>query len=120
MSECVVRMKMPNGCHDCKLMNMVGNCPIPMFDGEDEKKLWTLEECFQRPPWCPIVCALPNGHGDLIDKQSFIKRLYMYCGFVKQILPSEVFEFYLQILKDVEGEVNKETVIVPAERSEHV
>lgn len=61
MSECVVRMEMPHGCHDCKLRNMVGNCPIPMFDGQDEEKIWTLEECFQRPPWCPILCQLPEG-----------------------------------------------------------
>lgn len=67
MSECVVRMDMPSGCHDCKLRNMVGNCPIPMFDGQDEKKIWTLEECFQRPPWCPIICALPENHGRLVD-----------------------------------------------------
>ena len=67
MSECVVRMEMPNGCHDCKLRNMVGNCPIPMFDGQDEKKIWTLKECFQRPPWCPILCKLPEGHGRLVD-----------------------------------------------------
>ena len=63
----VVRMEMPSGCHDCKLRNMVGNCPIPMFDGQDEKKIWTLEECFQRPPWCPIICALPENHGRLVD-----------------------------------------------------
>lgn len=63
----VVRMEMPNGCHDCKLRNMVGNCPIPMFDGQDKKKIWKLEECFQRPPWCPIICALPENHGRLVD-----------------------------------------------------
>lgn len=63
----VVRMEMPNGCHDCKLRNMIGNCPIPMFDGQDEEKIWTLAECFQRPPWCPIVCSLPEGHGRLVD-----------------------------------------------------
>lgn len=70
MSECVVRMEMPNGCHDCKLRSMVGNCPIPMFDGQDEKKIWTLEECFQRPPWCPIICQLPEGHRRLVDEKS--------------------------------------------------
>ena len=67
MSECVVRMEIPNGCHDCKLRNMIGNCPIPMFDGLDEEKIYTLAECFQRPPWCPIVCSLPKGHGRLVD-----------------------------------------------------
>lgn len=75
MSECVVRMEMPNGCHDCRLMNMFGNCPIPMFDGQDEKKMWTLEECFQRPPWCPIICSIPAGHGRLGDLDAAINGL---------------------------------------------
>lgn len=66
MSECIVRMEMPNGCHDCKLRNMIGNCPIPVFDGQDEEKIWTLAECFRRPPWCPILCQLPEGHGRLV------------------------------------------------------
>lgn len=66
----VVRMEMPNGCHDCKLRNMIGNCPIPMFDGQDEEKIWTLAECFQRPPWCPIICSLPKEHGRLVDEKS--------------------------------------------------
>jgi hypothetical protein len=78
MSECVVRMEMPNGCHDCKLRNMIGNCPIPMFDGQDEKKMWTLEECFQRPPWCPILCQLPEGHGRLADKDEMLKKIENY------------------------------------------
>lgn len=73
MSECVVRMEMPNGCYDCRLRNMVGNCPIPMFDGQDEEKIWTLEECFQRPPWCPIICSLPEGHGRLVDADAAYK-----------------------------------------------
>lgn len=71
----VVRMEMPNGCHDCKLRNMIGNCPIPMFDGQDEEKIWTLAECFQRPPWCPIICQLPEGHGRLIDADSMEEDL---------------------------------------------
>jgi len=81
MSECVVRMEMPSGCHDCKLRNMVGNCPIPMFDGQDEKKMWTLEECFQRPPWCPILCQLPDGHGRLVDADAnFLGVIHLSSG----------------------------------------
>lgn len=75
MSECVVRMEMPSGCHDCKLRNMVGNCPIPMFGGQNEQKVWTLKECFERPPWCPIICSLPEGHGRLIDADAMAKDL---------------------------------------------
>lgn len=70
----VVRMEMPNGCHDCKLRNIVGNCPIPVFDGQDEEKIWTLAECFQRPPWCPIICSLPKEHGRLVDADALLEQ----------------------------------------------
>ena len=75
MSECVVRMELPSGCHDCKLRNMVGNCPIPMFGGQDEQKVWTLKECFERPPWCPIICQLPEGHGRLGDLDELGRKI---------------------------------------------
>ena len=105
MSECVVRMEMPNGCHDCKLRNMVGNCPIPMFDSQDEKKIWTLEECFQRPPWCPIVCSLPEGHGRLIDWDAFEGIGFKLCrktnGWKAEL-----------------GTPTDKSYVVPAERSE--
>ena len=73
----VVRMEIPNGCHDCKLRNMVGNCQIPMFYGQDEKNIWTLAECFQRPPWCPIICSIPEGHGRLVDADALYKKRYI-------------------------------------------
>lgn len=107
MSECVVRMEMPNGCHDCKLRNMVGNCPIPMFDGQDEKKIWTLEECFQRPPWCPIICSLPEGHGRLIDAASLRNIAWPVKDHTGRI------EECVQM-----RDLYKVPTIVPAERSE--
>ena len=94
----VVRMEMPNGCHDCKLRNMVGNCPIPMFDGQDEEKIWTLAECFQRPPWCPIICQLPEGHGDLVES----KEITVNVKIKGKKCSADVYA----------------TTIVPAERSE--
>jgi hypothetical protein len=27
-----------------------------------------------RPSWCPIICALPEGHGRLVDADEFLKR----------------------------------------------
>lgn len=108
MSECVVRMKMPNGCHDCKLRSMVGNCPIPMFDGQDEKKIWTLEECFQRPPWCPIVCSLPEGHGRLVDAEKLKERSVHFSE------TGYAFDFDTVFIEDI----NKASTIVPADTEE--
>lgn len=102
MSECVVRMEMPNGCHDCKLRNMVGNCPIPMFDGLDEEKICTLAECFQRPPWCPIICQLPEGHGRFVDAEILRAKLIEHIA--------ETNGFY--------NAFNETPTIVPAEKSE--
>lgn len=109
MSECVVRMEMPSGCHDCKLRNMVGNCPIPMFDGQDEKKMWTLEECFQRPPWCPIICSLPEGHGRLIDGSNLAEKHRKLA-----YKDNSKYDFHIAAKAWVEESIT----IVPAERSE--
>ncbi len=105
MGECVVRMEMPNGCHDCKLRNMVGNCPIPMFDGQDEKKIWTLAECFQRPPWCPIICQLPEGHGRLVDADKLGDEMKARKCFIGRMSDPDCLVF-------------DAPTIVPAERSE--
>lgn len=109
----VVRMEMPNGCHDCKLRNMIGNCPIPMFDGLDEEKICTLAECFQRPPWCPIICSLPKEHGRLVDEKSvrwaiddIVLEIANRTGRVG-MTKNETMEY-----------INKLCTIVPAERSE--
>ena len=120
MSEVIVRMKMPRSC-PCELADGY-EIPFPCFAGHGvPARHKEFDQCVEKgtkPDWCPFVCELPENHGDLIDKQSFIKRLYMYSGIVKQILPGEVFELYLKILKDVEGEVNKENVIVPVTKEE--
>jgi len=126
MSECVVRMEMPNGCHDCKLMNMIGNCPIPKFEGLDEKKMWTLEECFKRPPWCPIICSLPKGHGRLIDADSMEKDLNYDVELDAKALDDmsivgyarERFQFDKNRKQDCIRYLSGQKTIVPAERKE--
>ena len=107
----VVQMEMPNGCHDCKLRNMIGNCPIPIFDGPDEKKIWTLAECFQRPPWCPILCQLPEGHGRLVDADA--------CSSVLRKLENEAKTNTEKLCYGYAAKMFEEAyTIVPAERSE--
>ena len=72
MSECVVRMEMPTKENPCKIavsMQLDGwtfwICPILNArclqpEGED---------C---PRNCPIICSLPEGYGDLIDRDALI------------------------------------------------
>lgn len=64
MSECVVRMEMPEGCGSCTIANF-GYCSInhkPVADsfmGYPEN----------RPANCPIICQLPEGHGPLVSEK---------------------------------------------------
>ena len=61
MSECVVRMEMPNGCLDCPCVNgEYGYCQVD----KEERQIGDPNE---RPSWCPILCQLPEGHGRLGD-----------------------------------------------------
>ena len=63
MSECVVRMEMPqdgvcDGCGAKFVDSLAGPvCAI-------EKKFLGSS---RRPSWCPIICFLPEGHGRLVD-----------------------------------------------------
>lgn len=55
MSECVVRMEMPQNCYNCDLRY---ECDAFYAPGK-------------RKPFdkgCRIVCQLPEGHGRLVDK----------------------------------------------------
>ena len=68
MSVIVKGMKMPESCYYCGLTDTSFiNClafekPILLEDDCEEK----------RPDWCPLV-ALPDKHGDLIDRQKLIE-----------------------------------------------
>lgn len=72
MSECVVRMDMPESCKKCK----------------STLCLWTIDDCeimdtiaavqdFRKenddgfPDFCPIICSLPEGHGRLVDADAY-------------------------------------------------
>lgn len=68
MADLVIRgMDMPSNGYDCPL-NTFGFCNL----AQDE----THYECVgnSRPEWCPLV-PLPEGHGDLIDRDKLAKRL---------------------------------------------
>ena len=70
MSECVVRMEMPTSCEECPLVQtdendwgdvMSRTCNL-IYKGylSDVPK-------GERRSDCPIVCALPENHGRLVD-----------------------------------------------------
>lgn len=102
MSECVVRMEMPEDCF---------GCPFGIID-DTEDGVWcnalAQQSSGQRED-CPIVCALPEGHGRLVDADDYIKHLFT--EWVNgEISNSEWC--------DLRQWMNEATTIVPAERSE--
>ena len=80
MSECVVRMEMPQNCINCDLRYECNafyapGTPKPFMKG------------------CRIICQLPEGHGTLIDLETAAEGLserfnscHMTCGAVMQFL----------------------------------
>lgn len=60
MSECVVRMELPEDCFEC---------PFGIID-DTEDGVWcnalAQQSSGQRED-CPIICQLPEGHGRLVD-----------------------------------------------------
>ena len=81
MSECVVRMeRVPKNCDDGCWGSLSGECP--WCDSIDGYKM-----VGNRPPNCPIIAVLPEGHGRLIDADA-----YDYPGDLKwepTIVPAE-------------------------------
>ena len=108
MSECVVRMEMPqdgvcDGC-DARTVDFLAG-PICAI----KKKFLGSS----RPSWCPIICSLPEGHGRLVDADALaddVRSLWDYKT-VDGITATTVLN---QTLTDIR---NCPT-IVPAERSD--
>ena len=73
MSKCVVRMEMPKGCGSCPIANL-WYCSINNEQVGD--LLMGYPE--NRPANCPIICALPEGHGRLADKDEMLKKIENY------------------------------------------
>ena len=77
MSECVVRMEMPKSC-PCELAGGY-DIPMPCFAGHGiPKRCKEFDECVEKgakPDWCPFVCALPEGHGRLVDAEILRAKL---------------------------------------------
>lgn len=109
MSECVVRMEMPESCDRCPCLDDYGDYPRCRISGEQRGYNFPIHE--KRMPNCPIICQLPEGHGRLVDINIVAKRikdaeeLSEFC---------DEFEFGGRWTVDL----SKIPTIVPAERGE--
>ena len=76
MSECVVRMKFLKNCYECEMRGAWAFCPIGKFPVVGYKK--------QRHEDCPVACALPEGHGRLVDADEMYKKSEAFCNQCRQ------------------------------------
>lgn len=109
MHECIVRMEMPENCAVCPFVTEYSRCVFLGMYAIDEER---------RADNCPIVCSLPEGHGELIDRS---KLFDWYTGQrtkypVKQDSP----QFGTMMMYEIFGVIDDAPTIVPAdaERSE--
>ena len=112
MSECVVRMdRVPKNCDDGCWGSLSGECPwCGSIDG--------YKMVGNRPPNCPIIAVLPEGHGRFIDADAFEKDISdaLVCG-LKEITSEEGKQIFHVLMQEVLDNVKKRKNIVPAERS---
>lgn len=103
MSECVVRMeRVPKNCDDGCWGSLSGECP--WCDSIDGNKM-----VGNRPPNCPIIAVLPEGHGRLIDADALKEKAVHY---------SET-EYHFDHDAVEMDDIDDAPTIVPAEDGKH-
>ena len=107
----VVRMEMPEGCWDCPCVN--GEYGYCQADKEERQ----IEDPNERPSWCPIVCALPEGHGRLVDADALMELMLERKQPLLGADNSKERYRYMQWLADFNA-IRDVKTIVHAERSE--
>lgn len=87
MSKLIIEMEMPKNC-PCELSAEVFD-PSGNYGGHQPCFAWygiparskEFDRCVvrsERPAWCPIVCELPEQHGNLVDRDKLLKDIEMY------------------------------------------
>lgn len=118
----VIRMAMPKSCKECQC-EIYGCCGLTgknvLLDRKGDFK-W-LKQCNlypdKRPLFCPIICELPNTHGNLVDFDDVKKELDKCFSYLEQ-LPESFYqpELYRKQYIIPEGFIEIPS-IVPAEYS---
>ena len=105
MSECVIRMEIPESCDVCPCLDDYGDYPRCRISGEQRGYNFPTRE--KRMPNCPIICQLPEGHGRLVDAEKLKEQSVHFCE------TEYTFDFDAVFIEDI----NEASTIVPAERS---
>lgn len=102
----VVRMEMPSCCHDCPFEADQWDYPICRVTGRSEG--YRFDARNNRMVDCPIVCSLPEWHGDLIDRDSMVEE------WVDEKIGNPHADYEAD---DVIYDLKKRTVIVPKDKA---
>lgn len=108
MSECVVRMAMPSKNKSCGMafdFDSIWYCPV-------KGRICRQPDNGENPSWCPIVCQLPEGHGQLGDLDRLAN---MVNGARIETMQKGLDTNPYWLLGDI---IAQAKTIVPAERSE--
>lgn len=96
MSECVVRMEMPEDCRTCPFSTSCSFCEgysdYCVLAPDGTKCGWSFmdgEFPTERPSWCPIICQLPDEHGRLVDIDKPFLEVMQIGHAVQVIVPAE-------------------------------
>lgn len=68
----VVRMDMPEACADCPFMDDHLDHVSCLVTGSHEG--YRFKHLINRMENCPIICSLPEGHGDLVDSEEDVSK----------------------------------------------
>lgn len=102
----VVRMEMPSCCHDCPFEADQWDYPTCRVTGRSEG--YRFDARNNRMVDCPIICQLPDGHGDLIDRDSMVEE------WVDEKIGNPHADYEAD---DVIYDLKKRTVIVPKDKA---
>ena len=104
MSECVVRMEMPEHCGECELQ-IWDIWPGSFKCAKTRTDIMSHMRNRTKPNDCPILCQLPEGHGRLVDADKLKERSVHFSE------TGYAFDFDTVFIEDI----NKASTIVPAE-----
>lgn len=113
MSELIVEMEMPRNCYLCPMANFFVDkqtyCRLTMRWDE------CTQNGFKRPSWCPIKGVLPEEHGDLIDRDSYLKLLESYKESKRGVCENKEFIVALQAISK---QIKCVKAVIAAERKD--
>lgn len=121
MSEVVLRMEFHKNCLDCDLRQIVygdSYADTDIYCSKENRlvgKRFGPAKDLARPSWCPIICVLPEQHGDLIDRDAYLHLLESYIESKRGVCENKEFIVALQAISK---QIKCVEAVIAAERSE--